>query len=444
MDIPNMSNESSAETLAPLQPLSARVFAVARALCACICLTVIALDVISIPSAFAYFQTACSPCGSNDINLSPVQAHAMVAAGISIPAFAAYKVTVIVVTEFTFFLIGALLYLRKSHDGMALLTSLTLVLFGGVAFTGTLHALTPTHPALGWLDTLLSAMGQISFFIFLYVFPTGRFVPRWTIVPAAIWSIAWLLPIFGNTQIDEFVSTRIQDGPVFLALLLSLVVAQVYRYRKVSTPVQKRQTKWVVLGLGIGLSTFIALMVIGNFLKVTDLGVNPVGALITTTIAYCALLLIPITIAVAVLRSQLFDIDILIKRTVVYGLLTTILAGLYFALVVGTQTLTRDITGQQVGQQPIAIVLSTLLIAALITPLRRLLQNWIDQRFYRGKYNAARTIEAFSASLRSEVDLSQLRAHLVDVVHETMMPEHVSLWIAQKSPASNNTQSRMS
>jgi hypothetical protein len=287
-------------------------------------------------------------------------------------------------------------------------------------------------------------MGQISFFIFLYVFPTGRFVPRWTIVPAVIWSIAWLLPIFGNAQIDEFVSTRIQDGPVFLALLLSLVVAQVYRYRKVSTPVQKRQTKWVVLGLGIGLSTFIALMVIGNFLKVTDLSVNPIGALITTTIAYCALLLIPITIAVAVLRSQLFDIDILIKRTVVYGSLTAILAGLYFALVVGTQTLTRDITGQQVGQQPIAIVLSTLLIAALITPLRRLLQSWIDQRFYRGKYNAARTIEAFSASLRSEVDLSQLRAHLVDVVQETMMPEHVSLWIAQNSPASSNTRDRMS
>jgi hypothetical protein len=137
---------------------------------------------------------------------------------------------------------------------------------------------------------------------------------------------------------------------------------------------------------------------------------------------------IPIAAGVAILRYRLYDIDLLINRTLVYGSLTVLLAAVYVGGVAATQTIFRALTGQE--QQPqLAIVASTLVIAALFNPLRRRIQAFIDRRFYRRKYDAAKTLEAFSAKLRDETDLDALNAELVGVVRETMQPVHVSLWL---------------
>jgi hypothetical protein len=136
----------------------------------------------------------------------------------------------------------------------------------------------------------------------------------------------------------------------------------------------------------------------------------------------------PISIGIAILRYRLYDIDLIINRTLVYGSLTALLVAVYFGGVATIQAIFRSLTGQE-RQSQLAIVVSTLVIAALFNPMRRRIQGFIDRRFYRRKYDTRKTLEEFSAKLRDETDLEALNADLVGVVRETMQPAHASLWL---------------
>jgi hypothetical protein len=156
--------------------------------------------------------------------------------------------------------------------------------------------------------------------------------------------------------------------------------------------------------------------------------------LAATAVMSLSALCIPLSLGIAILRHRLFDIDVLINRALVYGSLTVLLAAVYFAVVVGLQSLATALT-HQTTPQPVIVVASTLLIAALFNPLRQRIQATIDRRFFRRKYDATRTLEVFAAALRSEPDLDALSGQVLDVVQETMQPTRISLWLApQRQP----------
>jgi hypothetical protein len=208
-----------------------------------------------------------------------------------------------------------------------------------------------------------------------------------------------------------------------------MVWSQIYRFRRVSSPAQRQQTKWVVFGLTLGVAGSFPLQLPVDLSLVG--GDTPLTLLLLDAGFSLSLLLIPLSIGVAVLRSHLFDIDLLINRTLVYGSLTASLALIYVGGVTATQAILQALTGQERLPQ-LAIVVSTLVIAALFNPLRRRIQGFIDRRFYRRKYDARKILEAFNARLREETDLITLTDDVMSVMRETMQPAHVSLWLRPK------------
>ena len=387
------------------------------------------LYVIGTPVYFAYLHTLCTDC--LDDRLNPDKLQALHALGISITTYAVYMVALNLLFALVYFAVAALIFWRKSDDWIAWLASFSLVAFGA-SFPSIPAVLAAVHPVWRLPVTLVSedVLGFPSLIIFFFLFPTGRFVPRWTRWVAIGTAVLFVATSFFPVPFFNF-STR--PGLLFLLVQLvvfgSLVFSQIYRYRHVSTPVERQQTKWIVFGLAVGLLGFLLLGVflpafLQLFIPLQNLDLLLVVILVTSIMF--VLLLIPLSFAIAILRYRLWDVDALINKTLVYGTLTATLALLYIGLVFALQSLLRGLINQD---STIAIVASTLVIAALFQPLRHRLQKVIDRRFYRRKYDATKTLTAFSATLRNEVDLSQLSEQLVAVVHETLQPTHVSLWL---------------
>jgi hypothetical protein len=271
----------------------------------------------------------------------------------------------------------------------------------------------------------------------LLLFPTGRLPSRrwrtlvWiTVIAGAVLLALNLLFPSPDTVGGMVTAITVAAVLVLFAAIVFSALSLVIRYRRASG-LERQQLKWFALAavlagafiVGRPLSFFV-----GQLLSLDPQFGDTMWTLLdaaTNTGLYVA-------VGVAILRYRLYEIDILINRTLVYGMLTAMLAALYFGVVATTQTIFRALTGQE--QQPqLAIVISTLVIAALFMPLRQRIQGFIDRRFYRRKYDARKTLEAFSAKLRDETDLDALSDDLVAVVRETMQPAHVSLWLRPDS-----------
>jgi hypothetical protein len=352
-------------------------------------------------------------------------------------------------TAIPFATVGAIVASRRPHNPVGWL----FIAFGAAAtirFSGSQYATYAllTHPGSLPAGDLIASLAihlwhpALGLLIFSFLlFPHGRLLsPRWRTVAwvSAISCVTALIsgmleheflyeytwpedmsfvkPLFTGRVAEVAATVFWYSSMVILAMLFASGGSLVFRLRR-SSGEERQQLKWVVYSvalLALAVPSTILVIIILQSLE----GVRVFFAMLFP--------LIPISVGMAILRYRLYDIDLLINRTLVYGSLTATLIALYFVGIVVLQRVFVLLTGQQ---STLAVVASTLLIAALFTPLRRRIQSFIDRRFYRKKYDARKTLEAFSTQLRNATDLEALGDDLVGVVRETMQPAHVSLWL---------------
>ena len=361
--------------------------------------------------------------------------------GLSPGRYAFYQVALDTIFVVVFATIGGLIFLRKPGDPVALLVALMLVTWGpgNDIMVLTPGALLPPEPLTWWHwpFVLIEYVAFMSWMLFFYLFPSGRFVPRGTRWLAVGWIVfAGLWNFFGATPLAPLNWPKPLFAVAIAVLWGSFPVCQVYRYRHASDAVQRQQTKWVVFGVAVAVVGFLlTLVAVGP--PPVDLPQEQVGrGLVSMLLMDLFVLAIPVSIGVAVLKYRLFDIDRLINRTLVYGLLTAILGlGYIGAVLVLSQVLGQD-------RSNLAVAGATLAVAALFQPARRRIQQAVDRRFNRRKYNTAQTIQAFSTHLRDQVDLETLATELLAVVDQAMEPTRVSLWLRPSAPGSSGTPRR--
>ena len=406
--------------------LHGRWLFVARSLCLGVVLLTALIFAASVPAHLADLHEICAGESCVAGQLAPAEARALGDLGVSLDVYSVYVFALDLVVAFGFCAVGAVIFWQKSREAGALFVSFALMVFGLTwpdTFDSALY-----HPMWGNLAEFLTQLGLASLFAFFFIFPDGRFVPRWSWwVVLLLFAVPVLYVLFPHSVLVE--PPMAANLLIFLGLWVCCALAQVYRYGWVSGPVGRQQTKWVVFGVTVCVALLIGFLLPVVFFPVltrpgvVSLVLNLTGLTIGGSLG---LLLIPLSIGAAILRYRLYDIDVIINRALVYGSLTLTLAVVYFGSVALLQYLLRSLTGQEAQ---LTIVASTLGIAALFQPLRRRIQSTIDRRFYRRKYDAARTLEAFSARLRHDRDLEQLNSELLSVIRETMQPSHVSLWL---------------
>jgi hypothetical protein len=344
----------------------------------------------------------------------------------------------------SFSTVGAVIAARRPDNAVGwslLVISLAL----GVAFVGQVYADYTVVAAPGslpggaiavWLSLWIPVPALVAATFFCLLFPDGRPpTHRWRWVGRLALTGGVLLVLglsLAPGTLDErnypgarnpvgvegagpFLEGTTTVGTAFALLgLLLAVVSMIVRFRR-SSGVERQQLKWIVYAGAVAAGGFALTLFLSGPLA------NAVFAL-----GFLAFIGVPVAAGFAILRYRLYEIDLLINRTLVYGPLTASLIVLYFGGVVLLQRLFVALTGEK---STLAVVASTLLIAALFNPLRRRIQSFIDRRFYRSKYDARKTLEAFSAKLRDEMDLDALGDNLIGVVREAMQPSHISLWL---------------
>lgn len=381
--------------------------------------------IVGFPLGYAYLHTVC-PSGCS---LTPENVHALEHIGLSISFYANLYMMIQVLYILVCVGIALLIVFKKPGQWVPLGLSCFLIWFS--AYEGADYpALVAAYPVLNVPVQLLLGLGGgiLGFYAFL-TFPNGKFGSRWVLGFYLVSVFEGVLAVFITTPVFVLINSVFS----FLSFFIILGVL-IYRSRRLLNAKERAATKWIILSLSI----FIPTVILVFFVLPAVAPADSLALLIVNIAGFFGCGINIAGILIAVMYANAFDIDVFVRRTLVYTLLTAILALLYAGMVFGSQFVLATFS-PQTAQSPLILVGSTLVIAALFQPMRHRIQRTIDRRFYRQKYDASRIIERFSTSLRSEIDLAELSEQVVAVVQETMRPTHVSLWLRKPTRTKNQS-----
>ncbi|GHO76907.1 hypothetical protein KSD_46780 [Ktedonobacter sp. SOSP1-85] len=378
----------------------------------------VGLFISSIPFIFADAHVVCSAADcSNNSSLTAVQARELQNLGLSLDFYAYLGVAWSIFLECIYIAVGVVIFWRRSDDWIALLGSLSLVTFGAI-FRG-FNPEPSLSLVLYILSLVMAFFGNCCIGLFFYLFPSGHFAPRWVFWIALAWVLYWAVK---NLILGMITTNSGPDFVIFLCLLLSMVVTQVYRYRRVSTFEQRRQTKWVVFGLSLALLGFLSLMIVASVILLPI-----IPDLIGSSLLYVFLSLIPLSIGVAILRSHLWDIDIIIKRALIYGALTAFVVALYVLVVVGLGALL------QASGNLLISLLATGLVAVLFQPLRERLQQVVNRLLYGERTDPYKVISRLGSRLEAALAPETVLPTIVETVAQALKLPYVAIALKEGS-----------
>jgi len=383
-----------------------------------------------IPSEFVMFHTVCQDaCLGGQV--TQAGSRALRDLGLSLDFYAAYAVVHDVVFAAVYVAVAVIIFWRKSDERMALLASFALLTFGTAGLPNTTYALSIEYASLWWPLSLLDFLGAASFGLFLYHFPDGRFVPGWTRWPVFAW-IAWQLPAYWFPSWDSFDL----DGwtgwltiTVWTAFLGTMIYTQTYRYLRVSGATERQQIKWVVFGISVAALVYFGVAVgLSPFAPAPRTPGMVVNVLIGYTFLYAAMLLVPLSIGFAILRHHLFDINLIINRTLVYGALTASVVALY-VLVVGALGQVLQVSGNL-----IVSLIATGLTAVLFQPLRIRLQRGVNHLMYGERDEPYAVLSRLGQRLEATLTPDAMLPTVARTVAEALKLPYVAIEIGHDGP----------
>lgn len=368
---------------------------------------IVLLFVVAIPTSFHYLATVCTHRDCSGPRLTVAQARELSRAGVSVDVYAATILAHEVLFAMVSFGIATLIVWRRHDERIALLGGLALLAFGAT-FPDTLSAFAILHPAVAPLVQSVDFVGKSGFLVFFYLFPDGRFVPRWG---------RWVVPLVLIGQILQSFAGQSHPSTLlfvwFLAALGGSLAAQIYRYRRVSGPLQRQQTKWVVGGLVVAILGFLAVIFVPLLVRPAAQN-SAISTWIAISASYWLTLLIPLAIGIAILRYRLWDIDFILNRTLVYSVLSAGIVGLYVLIVGGLGEFF------QIRGNLLLSLLATGVVAALFQPLRERLQRAVNRLMYGQRDEPYAVISRLGRQLEGTLAPDAVLAAIVQTVAQAL------------------------
>ncbi len=386
---------------------------------------VVSIVIASIPTYFAYLHILTAHPNPRSQQLTQDGIRALHALGLSVDSYAIYNIILNAFFVLGFLLVGWVIFWHKADDRLAFFTSVALLTFP-IGFVSTQTTTLP-WPWV-WLVQVVAFLSGCSLSLFFYVFPGGRFAPPWT-----RWlMLGWIIyegaeRFFPSSPANPFVRFPALYNGLFLGLLGSLVAVQVYRYRRVSTPFQRQQTKWVVFGSAVAILGLIGVVLLADVFFPAFFQSGTLANLLASAVLLLSLLGIPVSIGIAILRSRLWDIDAIINRSLVYAGLSLGIVGMYVLVVVALGALF------QAPGNPVVSLVATGLIAVLFQPLRLRLQHGVNRLMYGERDDPSTFLLRFGRQLEATLAPEAVLPTIVQTVAQALKLPHVAILLKQEN-----------